>query len=228
MALPLCTWCSPLPAAQADNKVSFTLSALAQTGPAPSTPRRDEISSCQHRAVARTSMMWKEITGDGKEQTTMSRCFSDTPCQLSELPDIWHCLDLLRSGTAAAANLETAHASPHLSHSVSSRLQGSKDWHPSCEKTAPWTKKLHTPFQVVSAILRLTTPQKTTYWEYLYPQQNAMLVPRRETLSLYKESQIFPRCTEVAGRKSVSLHEEGCGMSTVPVNFLIWITVQWI
>lgn len=52
-----------------------------------------------------------------KEQTTMSRCFSDTPCQLSELPDIWHCLDLLRSGTAAA-NLETAHPCPHLSFSV--------------------------------------------------------------------------------------------------------------
>lgn len=42
-------------------------------------------------------------------------------------------------------------------------------------------KKLHTPYQALSAILRLTTPKKPSLLRrHLYPQQNTMLVPRRD------------------------------------------------
>lgn len=96
------------------------------------------------------------------------------------------------------------------------------------KKSAPWTKRLHTPSQVVSAILRLTTPKKPHLLRTpVYPTKYR--ISSQERLSLYKgRQQIFPHCTEDAGRKSVSLHEKGCGTSTVPANFLIWITVQWI
>lgn len=117
---------------------------------------------------------------------------------------------------------------PLTSHSVSLCWHSNKDWHPCCEESAPWTKRLHTPSQVVSAILRLTTPKKPHLLRTpVYPTKYR--ISSQERLSLYKgRQQIFPHCTEDAGRKSVSLHEKGCGTSTVPANFLIWITVQWI
>lgn len=109
-----------------------------------------------------------------KEQTTVSRCFPDTPCQLPELPGIWHCLDLLRSGTAAAS-LETAHLSPHLSFSIP-RLTGQQGLASFLLK-----KMLHIPYQALSAIFRLTTPKKPSLLRrHLYPQQNPMSVPRRD------------------------------------------------
>lgn len=125
-----------------------------------------------------------------KEQTTMIRCFSDTSCQLSELPDIWPCLDLLRSGTAAA-NLETAHPSPHLSGSISPRFQATRTGILPVKKLLP-ERKSYTPLtKSYLQYLGSPHPKKTTYWEHLHPQQNTMLAPRRDFHYIREASRSF-------------------------------------
>lgn len=90
-----------------------------------------------------------------------SRCFSATPCcWFSELPDVWHCLGLLRSGTTEANQraLRTVLLAFHAS--VSPHSQGNVVWHHSCKEHLPQAKKTTHPFpSSCLAILRLIVPK---------------------------------------------------------------------
>lgn len=154
-----------------------------------------------------------------------SRCFSATPCcWFSELPDVWHCLGLLRSGTREA-NQRALRTVPLAFHaSVSPHSQGNVVWHHSCKEHLPQAKKTTHPFpSSCLAILRLTVPKIYLLRTPASPTKYHSSSQKREIFHCKRiaSTRSFHLARKMLSGKYFSMLKRTAGMSTVPAGFLI-------